>query len=108
MNVTAISAEIVASLRLSDFALKDPRYRSTEKMITFHRSICYHFIGESRALLPFPRSLPMTAQNNLEQYGNFTAHPFAELLVEIAQAKFSGSLRVSHETQKAIIYFRKG
>jgi len=50
----------------------------------------------------------MTAQNNLEQHGNFIAHPFAELLVEIIQAKFSGSLKVHDNDQKAIIYFRSG
>lgn len=50
----------------------------------------------------------MTAQNNLEHHGTFAAHPFAELLVEIVQAKFSGSLRLTHENQKSIIYFREG
>lgn len=50
----------------------------------------------------------MTAQNNLEHHGTFAAHPFAELLVEIMQAKFSGSLRLTHENQKSIIYFRGG
>jgi len=50
----------------------------------------------------------MTAQNNLEHQGTFAANPFAELLVEIVQAKFSGSLRISIEGQKSIIYFREG
>ena len=50
----------------------------------------------------------MTAQNTLEQHGTFIAHPFAELLVEIIQAKFSGSLKVHDKDQKAIIYFRNG
>jgi Flp pilus assembly protein TadD len=56
---------------------------------------------------PFPH-LPMTAQNNFEHHGTFAANPFAELLVEILQAKFSGSLRLTFEDQKAIIYFREG
>lgn len=50
----------------------------------------------------------MTAQPNLEQHGNLSKSPFAELLVEIVQAKFSGSLRVESSGRKAIIYFRKG
>ena len=50
----------------------------------------------------------MTAQHNLEQHGTLAAHPFAELLVEILQAKFNGSLRVHHKDQKAIFYFRSG
>ena len=50
----------------------------------------------------------MTATNQLEQSGTFEDHPFAELLVEIMQAKFSGALRVAHEKHKAVIYFRTG
>ncbi len=50
----------------------------------------------------------MTATNQLEQSGTFEDHPFAELLVEITQAKFSGALRVAHENHKAVIYFRDG
>ena len=50
----------------------------------------------------------MTAQNALEQHGKLSANPFAELLVEIVQAKFSGSLRVNSGNQKSIIYFRSG
>ena len=50
----------------------------------------------------------MTSQNNLDLKGNFQNHPFAELLVEILQAKLSGSLRLAHAKQKSIIYFRDG
>lgn len=50
----------------------------------------------------------MTAQNTLEQHGTLSANPFAELLVEIMQAKFSGSLRATSGSKKAIIYFRAG
>jgi curved DNA-binding protein CbpA len=50
----------------------------------------------------------MTPQNNLELKGNFQKHPFAELLVEIVQAKLSGSLRLERAKQKSVIYFRDG
>jgi curved DNA-binding protein CbpA len=57
--------------------------------------------------IPGPQS-HMTAQNNLDLKGDFRQHPFAELLVEIVQAKLSGSLRLAHGKQKSIIYFREG
>src|SRR5687768_15767079 len=50
----------------------------------------------------------MTPQNTLDLKGNFQTHPFAELLVEIIHAKLSGSLRLTHKSHKAIIYFRGG
>ena len=50
----------------------------------------------------------MTPQNTLDLKGDFSNHPFAELLVEIVQAKLSGSLRLSSAKQKTIIYFRDG
>lgn len=50
----------------------------------------------------------MSAPKNLEQKGIFAKHPFAELLVEIVQAKFSGSLRVSHKDKKTVIYLAGG
>src|SRR5687768_8976413 len=50
----------------------------------------------------------MTPQNSLELKGDFQHHPFAELLVEIVQAKLSGSLRLTRAQQKTIIYFRDG
>ena len=50
----------------------------------------------------------MTAQQNLDLKGDFRQHPFAELLVEVAQAKLSGSLRLTQAKQKSIIYFRDG
>jgi DnaJ-domain-containing protein 1 len=50
----------------------------------------------------------MTANNNLELTGNLGRNPFAELIVEISQLKFPGSLRVSKESHKNIIYFDKG
>ena len=50
----------------------------------------------------------MTVTNTLEQSGVFADHPFAELLVEIAQANFSGALRIGHEKHKGVIYFRTG
>jgi tetratricopeptide (TPR) repeat protein len=50
----------------------------------------------------------MTPQNNLDLKGNFQKNPFAELVIEIVQAKLSGSLRVEHDKKKTIIYFRDG
>src|SRR5215213_4586345 len=50
----------------------------------------------------------MTSENNLDLKGNFQKHPFAELLVEIVQAKLSGSLRLERAKQKGVIYFRDG
>lgn len=60
-------------------------------------------------LLTSPRPYSrMTPQKNLELKGNFYQHPFAELLVEIVQAKLSGSLRLEHAKRKSVIYFRDG
>lgn len=50
----------------------------------------------------------MTQQNPLELKGNFASHPFAELLVEIGQARLSGSLRLCVEQQKTVVYFNSG
>ncbi len=50
----------------------------------------------------------MTQNPSLDLIGNFSSHPLAELLVEIAQAKLSGSLRLSRESQKSVIYLNKG
>lgn len=50
----------------------------------------------------------MTVQNSLEHQGNFLTHPFAELLVEISRAGLSGSLRLSLEEKKSIVYFTGG
>ena len=50
----------------------------------------------------------MTSENTLDLKGNLKTHPFAELLVEIAQAKLSGSLRLSRDDQKTIVYVNEG
>ena len=50
----------------------------------------------------------MTPQNNLDLKGNVQNNPVAELLVEIAQARFDGSLRLSCAKKKSVVYFRKG
>ena len=50
----------------------------------------------------------MTPTNNLDLQGNFTAFPLAELLIEISTARLDGSLRLSHEDQKVIVYFSGG
>ena len=50
----------------------------------------------------------MTQHNSLDQKGTFAVHPLAELLVEIGQVRLSGSLRLSREEQKAVVYFEQG
>jgi len=50
----------------------------------------------------------MTPQNELELHGNFLTHPFAELAAEIAQARLTGSLRISSGEKKFIVYFNSG
>lgn len=50
----------------------------------------------------------MSSQNNLEIKGSLSVNPFAELLTEIAQVGFDGSLRAANETKKAIVYFSAG
>jgi len=50
----------------------------------------------------------MSSQNNLEIKGNLREFTLAELLVEIAQVRLNGSLRLSCESQKTVIYFDAG
>ena len=50
----------------------------------------------------------MTQNSALEVQGDFSSHPFAELLVEISQARLSGSLRLVNGDKKAILYFEDG
>lgn len=50
----------------------------------------------------------MTTQNSLDVKGTFQSPPFAELLVEIAQTKFDGSLRLAHKDKKTVVCFDKG
>jgi len=50
----------------------------------------------------------MTPQTELEISGSFFAHPFAELVTEIAAARLNGSLRVSAGDKKCIVYFKAG
>ncbi len=50
----------------------------------------------------------MTPQSALELSGNFLAHPSAELVAEIAQARLTGSLRASDHDRKCILYFKSG
>src|SRR4051812_30994518 len=44
----------------------------------------------------------------LEVQGDFSSHPYAELLVEISQTRLSGSLRLASADKKAILYFEDG
>ncbi|MEQ1604913.1 MAG: DnaJ domain-containing protein [Pyrinomonadaceae bacterium] len=50
----------------------------------------------------------MTPQSELEIKSTFLKHPFAELLVEIAQAGLHGSLRVAKNETKCVVYFKAG
>ena len=50
----------------------------------------------------------MESQNNLETNGNLRINPLAELLVEIAQVKLNGSLRITNGSQKIAVYFDAG
>ncbi len=50
----------------------------------------------------------MVVQNALDVKGNLRDYPLAELVVEIGQSQFSGSLRLAREAKKVIIYFRDG
>ncbi|MFT3746220.1 MAG: DnaJ domain-containing protein [Pyrinomonadaceae bacterium] len=50
----------------------------------------------------------MTPQSELETKGTFYKHPFPELLVEIAQAGLTGSMRVEKNETKCVVYFKAG
>lgn len=50
----------------------------------------------------------MTPQNDLEVKGSFFAHPFAELLAEVAHSRLNGSLRIADGERKSVIYFKSG
>lgn len=52
--------------------------------------------------------LQITPQKILDQKGNFKTHPFGELLVEIGQAKLSGSLRLLRQDRKTNVYICDG
>ena len=61
-------------------------------------------------LPPKPQSLrtQMTQKNNLDLKGIISAYPIAEVILEIAQAGLTGSLRTQQKDAKAVIYFRDG
>lgn len=50
----------------------------------------------------------MKSQNNLETIGNLRINPLDELLVEVAQNAFSGSLRITNAREKIAVYFDTG
>ena len=50
----------------------------------------------------------MESSNNLEIKGSLQTNPLAELLYEIAVHQFNGSLRLSNEAQKTVVYFDGG
>ena len=47
-------------------------------------------------------------QNHLEISGSFRTNPFVEIVLEIAQATLTGSLRCSVGDKKSIVYFDAG
>ncbi len=51
---------------------------------------------------------PIDSPKNLEIKGSLHINPLAELLREIADNRFNGSLRMAHEAQKIIVYFDAG
>ncbi len=50
----------------------------------------------------------MTTENTLDVRGSLRAYPLAELIVEIAHSKMSGSLRLALDERKAVLYFNDG
>ena len=50
----------------------------------------------------------MESPNNLEINGSLRTNPLAELLSEIADKRFNGSLRLAREAGKIIVYFDNG
>lgn len=50
----------------------------------------------------------METYKNLEIQGSLSTNPLAELLYEIAQNQFNGSLRLANEAQKTVVYFDAG
>lgn len=50
----------------------------------------------------------MNSPNNLEINGSLQTNPLAELLYEIAEHRFNGSLRIAHDAHKIVVYFDAG
>lgn len=50
----------------------------------------------------------METSKNLEIKDSLQTYPLAELLCEIAQNQFNGSLRLSNDAQKTVVYFEDG
>jgi len=50
----------------------------------------------------------MESKKNLETIGNLSTNSLAEMLVEISQNKFNGSLRITNEAHKVVVYFDAG
>ncbi len=55
-----------------------------------------------------PADFLMETSKNLEIQGSLQTVALAELLCEIAQNQFNGSLRLANESQKTVIYFDDG
>ena len=82
--------------------------KQIKNLYIFRRGFDMLNVAYVLTLRPGSTCLKMTPLNALDLKGNFRTHPFAELLVEIDQAKLGGSLRLSHGDRKSIIYFRDG
>ena len=50
----------------------------------------------------------MESSNNLEIKGSLQTNPLAELIYEIAANQFNGSLRLSNDAAKTVVYFDAG
>ncbi|HEY2866895.1 MAG TPA: DUF4388 domain-containing protein, partial [Pyrinomonadaceae bacterium] len=50
----------------------------------------------------------MSTTSDLELQGSLHDHPIVEVIVEIAAARLSGSLKISSANKKAIVYFGSG
>lgn len=50
----------------------------------------------------------MTSENNLEISGSLDQHSSAEVLVEVYLAELSGTLRLSDDKKKTVVYFDEG
>jgi DnaJ domain/Domain of unknown function (DUF4388) len=87
---------------------RDRNYR-----LTFLNSICYNetvaeILLSALDAFIFYRISSMEPSNNLEIKGSLQSNPFAELICEINRHRFSGSVRLSNETQKVVVYFDTG
>lgn len=72
-------------------------------------------VAFSHEPLPFAPHLQITnfgmtpqPQNNLEVRSSLSETPFAEVLAELSNTQLSGSIKISNEAKKAIVYVEQG